>query len=339
MAIALGALVVLLVDHRIGVPSALTAGLAMQQLSGRLSAITGGIARLIESGMFIDDYQSFMALSPAAPVAAASAQAPARGHPVGVEVESVSFTYPGTSDPAIDDVSLRIEPGEVVALVGGNGSGKTTLVKLLAGLYLPDAGRISWDGEDGAPLPDAVAADLTVLFQDYLQYHLTPFDNIAFGRIERPARLADAVAAAQRAGADEFVARLPDGYRTRLGLEFEGGHELSVGQWQRLALARAFFRDGSFLILDEPTSALDPRAERDLFEQIRALSAGRSVLLITHRFSSARSADRIFVLDAGRLIESGTHEHLMAKGGHYAELFSLQAVAYLDHPASSGPSA
>lgn len=341
LAIALGSLVVLLAGGHIGVATALTAGLAMQQLAARLSTITGSVAQLIESGLFLDDYQAFLELAPEADDEAAVADPPQRrssrdpfNH---VVVENVSFTYPGVSRAALRDVSLEVKPGEIVALVGANGSGKTTLVKLICQLYAPDAGRVLWNGRDAALLPaGAVAADITVLFQDYLAFHLSGLENIVFGRIESPPRLEDAVAAARRTGAHDFLSELPQGYRTRMGLEFEGGHELSVGQWQRLALARAFFRDGSFLILDEPTASLDPRAESELFAQIRDLSEGRSVLLISHRFSSARSADRIYVLDGGEIIESGTHPQLMTLEGHYAELFSLQAAAYLGDEAGDG---
>lgn len=339
MALALGALVLLLADGRIDVAEALTAGVAMQQLSGRLTIITGGIAKLIESGMFLDDYRDFVALASASGASqedkpdahdGSRATPAARGDAVHVELDHVSFTYPTGTVPAVNDVSLEIRPGEVVALVGSNGSGKTTLVKLLSQLYRPDSGRILWNGADAATLPSAaIASEMTVLFQDYLEYHLSALDNIAFGRIERHGTLDEAIAAAEQAGADAFLSRLPDGYHTRLGLQFHGGHELSIGQWQRLALARAFYRGGSFLILDEPTASLDARAERDLFVQMREISKGRSVLLISHRFSSVRSADRIYVLDGGRMVESGTHEQLIAHDGHYAELFNLQAAAYL----------
>jgi ATP-binding cassette subfamily B protein len=204
-------------------------------------------------------------------------------------------------------------------------------VKLITQLYRPGAGRVLWNGQDAAGLsPAETSEEITVLFQDYLQFHLSALDNIAFGRVERERRLEDAVEAARRAGAADYIERLPNGYGTRLGLQFHGGHELSVGQWQRLALARAFYRGGGLLILDEPTASLDPRAERDLFVQMRELSRGRSVLLISHRFSSVRSADRIYVLDGGRVAESGSHAELMARRGQYAELFNLQAAAYLD---------
>jgi ATP-binding cassette subfamily B protein len=339
MALALAALVVLLAGGHIGVADAVTAALAMQQVAGRLKTIIGAIARLIESGMFIDDYQAFIALAPPEAVqrATAGTQADPTSEPRAqagpfdhVSLEDVSFRYPGARADTLQEVSLEVRPGEVVALVGANGSGKTTLVKVICALYRPDRGRVKWNGIDAATLPfPAIASDITVLFQDYLQYHVSALDNVTFGRIEKPPHLENAIAAAKQAGAHEFLAALPQGYGTRMGLEFDGGSELSVGQWQRLALARAFFREGSFLILDEPTAALDPRAERDLFAQMRLLSEGCSVLLISHRYSSARSADRIYVLDEGRIVESGSHSQLMARNGHYAELFNLQAAAYL----------
>jgi ATP-binding cassette subfamily B protein len=333
-ALSFGALLVLLRDGRINVATALTAGLAMQQLAGRLTAITGSFGRLIESGMFIDDYNTFLALGEEEDARAEqfTSRAGAKSSPAftGLSVERLSFSYPTSATPVLEDVSLEISPGEVVALVGENGSGKTTLVKLICQLYQPDVGRIVWGGVDAKTLPpESVQAGITVLFQDFIQYHLSAVDNIVFGRPERQASRADAVAAATRAGADEFLARLPRGYDTRLGLQFFGGHELSVGQWQRLALARAFYRGGDFLILDEPTASLDARAERDLFAHVRTLSAGRSALLISHRFSSVRTADRIYVLQAGRVVEHGSHEALIEQNGHYAELFRLQAASYL----------
>ena len=337
-AISLVALVVLLDRGRLGVADALTAGVAMQQLATRLTAITGGLARLVESGMFLDDYQEFVALAQASGApsdARPRARVTAPESAVEVELDGVSFTYPTRTTPAVDDVSLRIGPGEVVALVGLNGSGKTTVVKLISQLYRPQSGRVLWNGTDAAlAAPADIASQMTVVFQDYLQYHLTALDNIVFGRVERAGGLDEARAAAEQAGADEFLSRLPDGYDTRLGLQFHGGHELSVGQWQRLALARAFYRGGGLLILDEPTASLDPRAERDLFVQMRTLALGRSVLLISHRFSNVRAADRIYVLDHGRVAESGSHDELIALGGHYAELFTLQAAGYAAGDAS-----
>jgi ATP-binding cassette subfamily B protein len=302
----------------------------MQQLSSRLGGLTTGVGKLIESGMFLDDFRRFLDLgSSAARTPAPDPRAPRRPFG-GLRVDGVSFSYPATGRRVLEDVSLEVKPGEVVALVGENGSGKTTLVKLICQLYGVDAGTIYWDGVDARQLPPyAVRDEITVLFQDYVKYHLSAFDNVVVGRPERASDKLAVSAAAARAGADIFLEALPHGYATRLGQQFYGGHELSIGQWQRLALARAFFRGGSFLILDEPTASLDPRAEARLFEQIRELAEGRSVLLVSHRFSTVRSADRIYVLEHGRVAEAGTHEDLLARGGSYAELFGLQAEADL----------
>jgi ATP-binding cassette subfamily B protein len=246
-------------------------------------------------------------------------------------VEAITFTYPSGARPALSDVCMDIRAGEVVALVGENGSGKTTLAKLLAGLYRPDSGRIRWDAADIADVdPEDLRRSVAVIFQDFLRYHLPARDNIGLGRHTAIHDLAGIRDAARHADADGFIGELADGYDTMLGPEFIGGTDLSIGQWQRIALARAFFRDAPFIILDEPTAALDARAEHDLFERIRALLAGRTVLLISHRFSSVRSADRIYVLDGGRVVEAGSHDQLMDRGGLYAELFTLQARAYLE---------
>ena len=241
----------------------------------------------------------------------------------------MTFSYPGSARVALRGVSLRIEPGEVVALVGANGSGKTTLAKLLAGLYLPGEGRVCWGGRDTRDVDRReLLAHTAVVFQDFIQYALSAGDNIALGRHERAGDTAAIVQAAERPGADKDIAGLPEGYETLLGPAFIDGTDLSTGQWQRVALARTFFRDAPLVILDEPTAALDAKAEHELFERIGELFADRSVLLISHRFSTVRSADRIYVLNEGCLVESGTHEELRAAGGTYAELFSLQASPY-----------
>jgi ATP-binding cassette subfamily B protein len=341
MGIALAALAWMIAVGRIPVATALTAGAAMQQLSSRIFGMMSSLGALVESGMFVDDYNSFLRLLPAEEEDEKLATAPSRPSPkkrfAGLEIDNVSFSYPAIERSVLKDVSLRIDPGEVVALVGENGSGKTTLVKLICQLYEPTSGRVRWSGADGGEIdPEEIRSDITVVFQDFLQYHLTAAENIALGRVEREPSGEALRGAAEQAGAHDFVSQLPSGYETRLGRQFVEGHDLSVGQWQRMALARAFFRAGSFLVLDEPTASLDPRAEYDLFQQMRKLWSGRSVLLVSHRFSSVRSADRIYVLREGRLIEGGSHTELMAEGGHYADLFSLQAAAYLDGSDNGG---
>jgi ATP-binding cassette, subfamily B, bacterial len=246
-----------------------------------------------------------------------------------VVAEDVWFTYPSGETPALRGVSLRIEPGEVVALVGANGSGKTTLAKLLGALYVPDRGRVLLHGADTATADRAaLRRDVAVVFQDFLRYALPARDNIALGRHERSDDDAAIRAAAERAGADRDIEALAHAYDTQLGPVFFGGVDLSLGQWQKIALARVFFRDAPFVILDEPTAALDARAEHELFARIRELFEDRSVLLISHRFSTVREADRIYVLDGGTVVEAGGHDELMARGGLYSELFSLQASAY-----------
>jgi ATP-binding cassette subfamily B protein len=246
-----------------------------------------------------------------------------------ITVRNVSFTYRGATKPVLHGVDLDIRRGEVVALVGENGSGKTTLAKLLCALYRPTSGTICWDDVDTAGCdPAAVRAGIAVVFQDFVRYpSLTAGQNIGIGM---PSRIHDRTAieeAARRAGAHDVIAALPDGYDTLLSRNF-GGTDLSTGQWQRVALARAFLRDAPLVVLDEPTAALDPRAERDLFQTVASLYRSRSALLISHRLSSVRFADRICVLAGGRIIESGGHEDLLALGGTYAELFELQAHAY-----------
>jgi ATP-binding cassette, subfamily B, bacterial len=321
-------LLALALGGRIALAEAGTAAAAVFLLGERLTNAVASAGQLYESSLFIEDFTSFVALRPEV-----DARRPREPAPAGFQrlvVEDVSFTYPSASDPALEGVSLEIGAGEIIALVGENGSGKTTLAKLLCRLYLPHAGRILWDGVDTATVdPDGLRRSVAVIFQDFLHYALPARENIGMGRHQRLDDADAVVAAATHAGAHDTLAKLSQGYDTVLGPEFHGGKELSVGQWQRVALARAFFRDAPFIILDEPTAALDARAEHDLFEGIRTLCRGRSVLLISHRFSSVRSADRIYVLDGGRIVESGGHDELMTLGGLYADLFTLQAAAYL----------
>jgi ATP-binding cassette subfamily B protein len=311
----------LYVDGRMDLATTGAAVFGLYQLGAQLRGVHFSAASLYESVVFVRDYASFLELRPE----------DKDGRPAPRAFRRL-FTYPDSYRPALDGVTLEIGSGEVVALVGENGSGKTTLAKIVAGLYRPESGRVLWDDVDVADVDrDELRASIAVIFQDFERYLLPARENVGMGRHERIDEYDGVVAAAIRADADEFLARLPEGYETMLGREFSGGYDLSIGQWQRVALARAFFRDAPFVILDEPTAALDARAESRLFERLRELLEGRSVLLISHRFSSVRSADRIYVLEDGRVVEQGTHDDLMAHGDRYAELFTLQARAYLDN--------
>jgi ATP-binding cassette subfamily B protein len=317
-----------LVSGRLGLAAAAAAFLAIQQTAGRAGDIGATASYIYEGSLHLRDFQAFLAegqqrsrdeAPPVAPEPAAS-----------IEVEGVGFAYPDSPSAVLHDVSLRIDAGEVVALVGHNGSGKTTLAKLLCDLYRPAAGSIRWNGEVAERA--VVRRNTAVLFQDLVAYPLTAAENIGVGDVARIDDTDAIVAAAERAGAHGFLVELPHSYDTMLARQFDNGADLSGGQWQRVALARALFRNAPFLVLDEPTASLDARAERELFTTIREMTAERSVLLISHRFSTVRAADRIYVVDGGRIIEHGTHDELMQIGGLYSELFTLQAAAYADRP-------
>jgi ATP-binding cassette subfamily B protein len=326
------ALLILLVESgHMDVAGALTSVLAIQQLSSRLQALGVSLGVLYEQVRYLDDYEEFLAAASASETAPHVSSEVAPKPFQKLEVRDVTFTYPGEREPALVDVAITVNRGEVVALVGENGSGKTTLAKLLCNLYSPSGGKILWDGVDVAEFDEfAFAKEVAPIFQDFVRYRLSALDNIRVGAIHRSLSDEEIIDAARKAGAHEFISRLPNGYSTLLSKEYEEGSDLSVGQWQRVALARAFFRQASFVVLDEPTAALDPRAEFELFETMRALSAGNSVLLISHRFSSVRGADRIYVLDKGRIVEQGTHSELVSVKGLYAMMFAMQASAYVD---------
>lgn len=247
----------------------------------------------------------------------------------GIEFRDVTYTYEGHDRPALQDLTFTIQPGETVAVVGHNGAGKTTLVKLLARLYDPDTGQVLIDGHDAREYdPVELRHQFGVLFQDYVAYQLSARENIGVGRTELLDDLRVVSAAASKSGAAPVIERLPEGYDTVLGKWFDGGTQLSGGEWQKVALARAFMRDAQVLILDEPSAALDAQAEFELFSSFRELTRGRTAIFISHRFSTVRRADRILVLEDGRLVEQGTHEELVALKGRYAELFDLQASSY-----------
>ena len=300
----------------------------------RLGGLVTSTGLLHENALFVDDFRSFLDLTP--PQMATTSSEPVPRTLSRVSVRDVTFQYPEATAPALKGVSMEIARGETVALVGENGAGKTTLAKLLCRLYDPSAGTISWDGRDLRSCdPDDLREQIAVIFQDFVHYQLTARENIAFGDIQAMDDTAAICEAARRSGAHDFLHRLPDGYETMLGRLFEGGHELSIGQWQKVALARAFIRDAPLVIMDEPTASLDARAEYDLFETMRELFEDRAVLLISHRFSSVRMADRIYVLKDGEILESGTHDELVATGGLYAELFGLQAGTYMGESADS----
>lgn len=301
---------------------------AFQRVQGFFSGILGNLAGLYEDNLFLSNLYEFLDLK-------RTVREPEHPRPVpqpmrdGIALDHVSFQYPGGTRKVLEDVSLTIRPGEVVALVGENGSGKTTLIKLLCRLYDPTGGTITMDGVDLRQYETkALRHEIAIIFQDYAHYHLTARENIWFGNTALPPDHERVAAAARRSGADEVISGLPHGYETILGKWFEDGEELSIGEWQKVALARAFVRDAQIVVLDEPTSSMDAKAEYEAFQSFRRLMSGRTAVLISHRFSTVRMADRIYVLQHGSIIEGGTHEELVRLGGTYARLFEMQAQHY-----------
>jgi ATP-binding cassette, subfamily B, bacterial len=331
LAFTMFAIVWLVAHHHLSLAAAGAALVAVRLLAGQINGLFSSVQQIFESGLFLEDLDRFLATEVPQPPDRAGRSAPETFE--RLDVEDLSFTYPGAETPALSDIDLHLHRGQVVALVGENGSGKTTLAKLLAALYQPDSGTISWDGVDVSEYNQAdLRLGVGVIFQDFVHYHLSAKTNIGLGRPD-PDEADPAIAeAARRAGAASAIEALPLGYDTILSKMFSGGHELSGGQWQRVAIARAFYRDAPFVILDEPSAALDPRAEYELFTSLRRLLVGRTVLYISHRLSTVRDADCIYVLSAGSIAESGTHDELIANAGLYAELFALQANAYADRP-------
>ena len=318
------ALGVLLATGELPLSVAGTAVLAIRSAHGSLEQLMFAVNQCYEEGLYFSDYLSFCEDALGRQPPPGSVAVPATFS--RIVVSGVTFTYPGAAEPALRDVSVEIGSGEVVALVGENGSGKTTLAKVLAGLYRPSSGAVCWDSVsladvDGEPLRERIA----VIAQDHANWPLTVRHNITMGRPHDEALLSSAAASS---GADTVISELSRGYDTLLAREFKDGAELSGGQWQRIAAARGFYRSAPLLIMDEPTAALDARAEYALFSSLRTLAADRTVLIITHRLASVRHADRIYVLAKGSVVESGSHASLMARGGQYAELYTLQASQY-----------
>ena len=301
---------------------------SFRRLRTLLENLLTGFSQVAGQALYLDDLFSFFEIEP-------EIVSPPNARPVPIPIregfvfEDVGFRYPGAQRWAVRHLSFTLHAGEVLALVGENGAGKTTLVKLLARLYDPDEGRILLDGHDLREYDlFALRANIGVIFQDFVRYHMTAAENIAVGRIDARDDRARIVEAAQRSLADEVIAKLPAGYDQVVGKRFRTGIDLSGGEWQKIAIARAYMRDAQVLILDEPTAALDARAEFEVFQRFKELSRGKTAVLISHRFSSVRMADRIVVLDNGTVEATGTHDELLEQGGHYAELFELQAAGY-----------
>lgn len=301
---------------------------AVQRASGFLEGLGWSIANLYESNLFLTTLQEFLGVQSRLPIAASPKAFP-QSIKQGITFDHVSFQYPNEERVAIRDFTFTIAPGEHVAFVGANGAGKTTLVKLLCRLYDPSGGRITIDGEDLRSYPIAdVRGAVSGIFQDFVKFQLSARENISLGVKAPDVDLQTIVQAAKQAGVHEAIERLPKGYESLLGKLFDGGHELSIGEWQKVALARAILRDSQILILDEPTSAMDAKAEAELFERFHELAQGRMAILISHRLSTVKMADRIFVVDRGQIVERGTHDELMDREGLYATLFRTQAQHY-----------
>jgi ATP-binding cassette subfamily B protein len=293
-----------------------------------LEGLLVGFSQVAGQALYLDDLFSFFEIEPEIASRPDAVPVP-RPISKGFVFENVGFRYPGNEHWTLRGLQFELRAGEVLALVGENGAGKTTLVKLLARLYDPDEGRILLDGRDLRDYDlDDLRANTGVIFQDFVRYHLSAGENIGVGRVEAMDDFERVRQAAHRGMADEVIASLPQGYEQLIGRRFKTGVDLSGGQWQKLAIARAYMRDAQLVILDEPTAALDARSEFEVFQRFKELSQGRTAVLISHRFSSVRMADRILVLAGGKVETSGTHEELMAAGGRYAELFELQAAGY-----------
>lgn len=315
---------------------------AGRQSIGTLTFLTGSIAAtstnvqslfasfssIADQSLFLTDLREFFAFKPATRPERVTAIAP-RSIQEGFEFRNVMFTYPGRSRVVLNNLNMRWHPGERIALVGGNGQGKTTIVKLITRLYEPTGGQILLDGVDLRDYdPEDLYREISVVCQDFMRYELSAAENIGIGRIDQRHNLEKLEHAARKSRADAVIDRLPNGYQQILGRRFEGGVDLSGGEWQKIALARAYMRDAQVLILDEPMASLDARAEHEVFQRFTELTQGKMALFISHRFSTVRMADRILVLDDGRIAEEGSHSRLMALRRQYFGMFELQAEQY-----------
>jgi len=299
-----------------------------RQGQSTFQSILAGIGNIYENNLFMAHYFEFLELKPQMQIAEPAKKLTA-SLTRGIEFRGVGFRYPESDEWVLRGIDLKILPGEKIALVGHNGAGKTTLVKLLSRLYDPTEGTILIDGTDIRELdPLDLRQKIGVIFQDFVRYHLPVSENIGFGQIEAADRMDKIIDSARKSGADAMIGNLPQGYQTMLGRWFHGGHELSLGQWQRVALARAFMRDAEILVLDEPTASLDAQTEYEIFQHFKELTDGKMAILISHRFSTVRMADRIVVIEKGRVAENGSHEELLRREGIYARLFSMQAEGY-----------
>ena len=310
---------------------------AAQSVQGSIQGILSGFSGMYEHNLYLNNLFELMETRTSMPIATAPVKVP---QPMLGEIrfEKVTFAYPGAEKNALTDLSFTVKAGETLAVVGRNGAGKTTLFKLICRLYDPIEGRILIDGIDIRDFdPKDLRAQVGAMFQDYVTYQATASENIGLGNLPDIANREAIESAGRQAGADELIDGLPQGYDTALGKWFDAGVNLSGGEWQKVALARAFMRDAKILLLDEPTSALDAQAEYDLFERLRTLTRGRTAVYISHRFSTVRRADRIVFLEHGSLVEEGTHEELMRLDGRYARLFRMQASAYTGEDATTSP--